>query len=101
MASIAPIVIECIDCLAYGTIFMRAMFRPKIKLNVFPPPRNADEQWEVVHCALWLMCFYKYGQTTPAVGRKRFAPAHSLFVDDHIHTFILHTNHVSKKIVVE
>jgi len=35
MALIAPIVIECIDYLAYGTIFTRAMFRPKIKLDVF------------------------------------------------------------------
>jgi len=36
MASIAPIVIECIDYLAYGTILMCAMFCPKIKLDVFP-----------------------------------------------------------------
>jgi hypothetical protein len=35
MASIVPIVIGCIDYLAYGTIFPRAMFRPKIKLDVF------------------------------------------------------------------
>jgi hypothetical protein len=35
MASIAPIVINCIDYLAYGTIFVCAMFRPKIKLDVF------------------------------------------------------------------
>jgi hypothetical protein len=35
MASIAPIVNGCIDYLAYGTIFTRVMFRPKIKLDVF------------------------------------------------------------------
>jgi hypothetical protein len=35
MVSIAPILIGCIDYLAYETIFMRAMFRPKIKLDVF------------------------------------------------------------------
>jgi hypothetical protein len=34
MASIAPIVIGCIDYLAYGTIFTRAMFLPKIKLDI-------------------------------------------------------------------
>jgi hypothetical protein len=49
MASIAPIVIRCIDYLAYGTIFTRVMFRPKIKLDVFFPARKAaDERWEVV-----------------------------------------------------
>ena len=35
MASIAPIVIGCNDYLAYGTFFTRAMFRPKIKIDVF------------------------------------------------------------------
>jgi hypothetical protein len=40
MASIAPIVIGCIDYLAYGTIFTRAMFLPKIKLDVFSPPEK-------------------------------------------------------------
>ena len=34
MASIALSVISCIDYLAYGTIFTRAMFLPK-KLDVF------------------------------------------------------------------
>ena len=34
------ILIGCIDCLAYGTIFMRAMFCPKIKLDVFFPPEK-------------------------------------------------------------
>jgi hypothetical protein len=49
MASIAPIIIRCIDYLAYGTIFTRAMFRPKIKLDVFFPARKAaDERWGVV-----------------------------------------------------
>jgi hypothetical protein len=40
MASIALIAIGCIDCLAYGTIFTRAMFCPKIKLDVFFPPEK-------------------------------------------------------------
>jgi hypothetical protein len=35
MALIAPIVIGCIDYLAYGTIFTRAMFRPKNNLTFF------------------------------------------------------------------
>ncbi len=49
MASITPIVSGCIDYLAYGTFFMRVMFRPKIKLNFFFPARKAaDERWEVV-----------------------------------------------------
>jgi len=48
MASIVPIVIGCIDYLAYGSIFTRVTFRPKIKLNVFFPFRKAvDERWEV------------------------------------------------------
>ncbi len=46
MASIAPIVIGCIDYLAYGTIFTRVMFRPKIKLDVFFPAREAA-RWEL------------------------------------------------------
>jgi hypothetical protein len=49
MASIAPIVIGCIDYLAYGTIFTCVTFHPKIKLDVFFPARKAiDERWEVV-----------------------------------------------------
>jgi hypothetical protein len=49
MASIALSVIRCIDYLAYGTIFTRAMFLPKIKLDVFFFARKAaDERWEVV-----------------------------------------------------
>ena len=50
MASIAPLSsIICIDYLAYGTIFTRAMFRPKKKLDVFFPARKAaDERWGVV-----------------------------------------------------
>jgi hypothetical protein len=40
MASIVLIVIGRIDCLAYGTIFMRAMFRPKLKLDFFSPPEK-------------------------------------------------------------
>jgi hypothetical protein len=49
MALIAPIVIRCIDYLAYGTIFTRAMFLPKKKLDVFFPARKAvDACREVV-----------------------------------------------------
>jgi hypothetical protein len=70
-ASIAPIVIGCIDYLAYGTIFTRAMFCPKIKLDVFFPARKAvDACREVVpgptsypsprlpfpHVFGWLLC---------------------------------------------
>ncbi len=40
MASTMPIVIGCIDYLAYGTLFMRAMLRPKIKLDVFFSPEK-------------------------------------------------------------
>ena len=46
MASITPILIGCNDYLAYRTIFTRAMFHPKIKLDVFFPARKAvDELW--------------------------------------------------------
>ena len=49
MASIALSIIGCIDYLAYGTIFTRAMFRPKKKVDVFFFARKAaDEPWEVV-----------------------------------------------------
>ena len=49
MASIALSVIGCIDYLAYGTIFMRAMFLLKKKLDVFFPARKArDEPRRVV-----------------------------------------------------
>jgi hypothetical protein len=42
MASIAPIVIECNDYLAYGTI------RSKIKLEVFSRQKAVDEPcWEM------------------------------------------------------
>ncbi len=35
---------------AYGTIFTRVTFRPKIKLDVFFPARKAvDEHWEVAN----------------------------------------------------
>jgi hypothetical protein len=49
MASIALIVIRCIDYLAFGSTFMHAMFRPKNKLDVFFSAKKAvDERWEVV-----------------------------------------------------
>jgi hypothetical protein len=49
MALIALRNIRCIDYLAYGTIFTRAMFRPKTKLDVFFFARKAvDERWGVV-----------------------------------------------------
>jgi hypothetical protein len=41
MASIALTVIKCIDYLAFGSIFMRGMFCPKNKLDVFSPPKQA------------------------------------------------------------
>jgi hypothetical protein len=44
MASIALSIIGCIDYLAYGTIFMCAMFRPKKKLDVFFPARKAGDE---------------------------------------------------------
>ena len=47
MALIALSVIGCIDYLAYGTIFTRAMFRPKKKLFFFPARKAADERWGV------------------------------------------------------
>jgi hypothetical protein len=50
MASITPIVIRCIEYLAYGTVFMRVMFRPNIKPDVLFFARKAiDEPWEVVN----------------------------------------------------
>jgi hypothetical protein len=42
MASIALSVIGCIDYLAYGTIFTRAMFCPKKKLMFFFPPEKPE-----------------------------------------------------------
>jgi hypothetical protein len=66
MASIAPIVIGCIDYLAYGTIFIRVMFRPKIKLDGFFPARKAADErclpgrWCVV-CLFFLLFFCVHG----------------------------------------
>jgi hypothetical protein len=40
MASIALSVVRCIDYLAYGTIFTRAMFLPKKKGDIFFPPEK-------------------------------------------------------------
>jgi hypothetical protein len=55
MASIAPIVIGCIDYLACRTIFTHVAFRLKIKLDVFFPARKAiDKRWEVVGGGLLL-----------------------------------------------
>ena len=52
MALIALRDIRCIDYLAYGTIFTRAMFLPKKKGAVFFPARKAaDERWAGVVCA--------------------------------------------------
>ncbi len=49
MASIALRNIRCIDYLAYVSIFTRATFRPKIKLDVFFSARKAvDARREVV-----------------------------------------------------
>jgi hypothetical protein len=43
MASIALSVVGCIDYLAYGTIFTRAMFLPKKKGDVFFPAKKAQD----------------------------------------------------------
>jgi hypothetical protein len=40
MAFNALIIVGRIDCLAYGTIFLCAMFRPKIKHDVFFLPEK-------------------------------------------------------------
>jgi hypothetical protein len=45
-------VVRCIDYLAYGSIFMRAMFHPKNKLDVFSSKKPVDEHWEVVGVSL-------------------------------------------------
>ena len=37
-----PVIICCINNLAYGTIFTREMFRPKIKLSVFFSPEKPE-----------------------------------------------------------
>jgi hypothetical protein len=55
MASIVPIIIECIDYLAYGTIFTRAMIRRKKSSCSFSRQKSVDEPWEVVtHCGVVL-----------------------------------------------
>ena len=59
MASIALSIVRCIDYIAYGNIFTRATFHPKIKLGVFFFARKAvDACREVVH-GLWVSpsCF--------------------------------------------
>ncbi len=56
MASITLSVVGCIDYLAYGTIFTRVTFRPKIKLDVFFfRQKSPNERREVVLNAL--LCF--------------------------------------------
>jgi len=47
-ASIAPIVIGCIDYLAYGNIFTRAMCRPKKLDDFFSAKKAVDACREVV-----------------------------------------------------
>jgi len=53
MVSIALSVIGCIDYLAYGTIFTRAMFLPKKNLMFFFPPEKPEMspggEW-------WMVC---------------------------------------------
>jgi hypothetical protein len=46
MASIALTVIGCIDHLAYGSIFMRAMFRPKKVRCFFFAKKSVDDRRE-------------------------------------------------------
>ncbi len=48
MASIALTVIGCIDYLAYGSIFTRAMFRPKKSSMFFSAKKSIDDRREVV-----------------------------------------------------
>jgi len=48
MALIALSVVGCIAYLAYGTIFMRAMFCPEKKVMFFPARKAAYERWGVV-----------------------------------------------------
>ena len=48
MALIVPIIIKCIDYLAYGTIFTWAMFRRKKSSCSFSHQKSVDEPWEVV-----------------------------------------------------
>jgi hypothetical protein len=65
MALIALSVIRCIDYLAYGTIFSRAMFLPKKKGDVFFSARKAaDERWGVVPRPV----------TRGVIGTKKSAP---------------------------
>ncbi len=69
MASITPIVIGCIDYLAYRTIFTCVMFCSKIKLDVFfPAGKAADERWEVVHRPQrrWLLSLHNNQHDTPS-----------------------------------
>jgi hypothetical protein len=47
MASIALTLIGCIDYLAYGSNFTRAIFRPK-KIDIFPAKKTVDDHQEVV-----------------------------------------------------
>ncbi len=68
MASIAHIVIGCIDYLAYRTIFTRVMFCPKIKLDVFFPARKAADVLMgmllgtiVIVLVAWTEFCYKFG----------------------------------------
>jgi hypothetical protein len=41
-------IVRCIDYLAYGGIFTRAMFQPKIKGEFFFTKNPVDEPWEVM-----------------------------------------------------
>jgi hypothetical protein len=44
MALIVLTVIGCIDYLAFGSIFMRAMFRPKNKVDCFYSQKSIDDR---------------------------------------------------------
>jgi hypothetical protein len=51
MASIALSIVRCIDYLAYGTIFTRVMFLPKIKVMFFflpEKPQMSAGGWRVI-----------------------------------------------------
>jgi hypothetical protein len=54
-----PIVIGCIDYLAYGTIFTRVMFLPKKKLDVFFPARvGGNRLWKFQKSKIEHRSFY-------------------------------------------
>jgi hypothetical protein len=99
MASIALRNIGCIDYLAYGSIFMRAMFRPKIKGEVFPPPEK--RRWALGGCAVciwgswWSQYAYGYRMTLITFCIQGFVRClyayRDISVTNHMHNEIVST----------